>query len=209
MRLPRALRRALASKAALAPLYYAAVATLATLLAPPTYSSTEHTMSQLAAPEMPNRDLMNAGFAGYGVLVQGLGPLLHHEAGGGRRGRMLWGLVALYGLGAMLAAKYPTNSETEVLPGISEDTAHDAAGVMTFASIMSLMAVAPGALRERPAWNGWWSWFSYAMFGATCTLSAPFYSRMWPLKRGLLQRGFFVTTMTWILVTALRLRKLS
>ena len=79
----------------------------------------------------------------------------------------------------------------------------------TIAGCMALMALAPGALRERLAWRGWWSWFSYAMFGATCTLSAPFYSRMWPHKRGLLQRGFFATTMTWVLVTALRLRKLS
>ena len=209
MRLPRSLRRGLACTTALGPPYYAAIAALATRLAPPGYSSTKHTMSRLAAPGMPSSRLMNAGFAGYGALVQGLGPLLHHEAGGGRRGRMLWGLVAIYSLGAVLAAKYPTRSEKQVLPCISENSAHNIAGGMTLVSIVSLMALSPGAMQACPARRGWWRWFSYAMFGATCILAVPYYLPVCLSKRGLLQRGLFATTMAWVLATALRLRKLS
>ena len=128
---------------------------------------------------------------------------------GGRRGRVLWGLVALYGLGGLIAAKYPTLSDKEVLPGISEDRAHDIAGTMSFASIIALSAVTPHLLGERPAWRGWWCCFSYGMFVATTALALPFHLRIWPHKRGLLQRGFFATTMAWVLATALRLRKLS
>ena len=209
MSLSSSIRRRLASMAALAPLYYTSLAARAMSHAPPGYSSTKHTMSRLAAPGTQSSGLMNAGFAGYGVLVQGLGPLLHHEAGGGRRGRMLWGLVALYGLGAVLAAKYPTRSEKQVLPGISQNSAHNIAGGMTLVSIVSLMALSPGALRACPAGRGWWRWFSYAMLGATCILAVPYHLPFCLSKRGLFQRGLFVTTMTWVLTTALRLRRLS
>ena len=195
--------------AALAPPYFTTLGTIATILAPRGYSSTSQAMSRLAAPGTPHPRLINAGFAGYGLLVQGLGPLLHREAGGGRRGRVLWGLVVLYGLGGLVAAKYPTLSDKEVLPGISEDRAHDIAGTMSFASIIALSAVTPHLLGERPAWRGWWCCFSYGMFVVTAALALPFHLRIWPHKRGLLQRGFFATTMAWVLATALRLRKLS
>ncbi|MCY4583707.1 MAG: hypothetical protein OXE50_13075, partial [Chloroflexi bacterium] len=97
----------------------------------------------------------------------------------------------------------------QVLPGITENSAHNIAGGMTLASIGLLMAVTPRALKERPAWCGWWRWFSYAMFAATCILTLPYYSRTWLRKRGLFQRSIFVTTMTWVMTTALRMRRLS
>ena len=122
---------------------------------------------------------------------------------------MLWGLVAVYGLGAILAAKYPTRSEREVLPGITENSAHNIAGGMTLSSIGLLMALSPRALKERPAWCGWWRWFSYTMFVATCILTLPYYSRSLLRKRGLFQRSLFVTTMTWVMTTALRMRRVS
>ncbi len=209
MSLSSSIRRRLASMAVLAPLYYTSVTARAMRKAPPGYSSTQHTMSRLAARGTSSARLMNAAFAGYGVLVQGLGPLLHHEARGGKRGRALWGLVAIYGLGAVLAAKYPTRSERQVLPGITENSAHNIAGGMTLSSIGLLMALSPRALKERPAWCGWWRWFSYTMFAATCILTLPYYSRTWLRKRGLFQRSIFVTTMTWVMTTALRLRKVS
>lgn len=209
MSLSSSIRRRLASLAVLAPLYYTSVTARAMRHAPPGYSSTQHTMSRLAARGTPSSTLMNAAFAGYGVLVQGLGPLLHHEARGGKRGRVLWGLVAVYGLGAVLAAKYPTRSERQVVPGITENSAHNIAGGMTLGSITLLMALSPRALKERPAWCGWWKWFSYAMFGMTCILTVPYYLRNWLRRRGLFQRGLFVTTMTWVMATSLRLRRLS
>ena len=49
----------------------------------------------------------------------------------------------------------------------------------------------------------------YGMFVATCILTLPYYSRTWLSKRGLFQRSIFVTTMTWVMTTALRLRRLS
>lgn len=203
------LRRRLALLAALAPPYYTAVATLATLFGPRGYSSTTQTMSQLAAPGTPRPWLINAGFAGYGLLVQGMGPLLHREAGGGRRGRMLWALSALYGLGGLVAAKYPTRGSKRALPGMSEDAAHDLAGTTSFLCILALSALTPRCLADRRGWPRRWRCFSYAVFAATAALALPFHLRIWPRKRGLLQRGFFATTMAWVVATALRLRRLA
>ncbi len=205
----KALRRRLALLAALAPPYYTAIATLATLLAPREYSSIKQTMSQLAAPGIPRPWIINAGFAGYGLLVQGLGPLLHREAGGGKRGRMLWALSALYGLGGLVAAKYPTRGDKRALPGVSQDAAHDIAGTTSFACILALAALTPRCLADRRGWPRRWRLFSYATFAATSALALPFHLRIWPGKRGLLQRGFFATTMAWVLATALRLRRLA
>ena len=111
MRLSRAAARRLGLTAALAPFYYVVVGAVATLLGPKGYSSTAQTMSELAEPGAPRPHFISAAFMGYATLVQGLGPLLHREAGGGWRGRTLWGLVGVYGLGGFLAGVFREGSE--------------------------------------------------------------------------------------------------
>ena len=191
--------------AALGPPYYATMGTIATLFGPRGYSTSKQTMSQLAAPTAPRPEIINAGFLGYAFLVQGLGPLLHREAGGGRRGRMLWGLIALYGIGGAMAGMFPTEGRKHVLPGLTEDRAHHYGGVLSYAAILSLLVITPCFLSKRSDWRSW-RWFSAGAVGATIGLAAPYQMRIWTKRRGLLQRGFFASTMAWILVTALRLR---
>ncbi len=208
MRLSRAAARRLGLTAALAPFYYVVVGAVATLLGPKGYSSTAQTMSELAEPGAPRPHFISAAFMGYATLVQGLGPLLHREAGGGWRGRTLWGLVGVYGLGGFLAGVFREGSEEEVLPGVDEDAVHGVAGRCSFAAILTLSVLTPLFFRKKPGWAGWRR-FSYAMFAATSAFAFPFQADAWKGKRGLLQRGFFATTMAWVLATALKLRSSS
>ncbi len=196
----------LALLAALAPPYYLAVSAIATLLAPKEYRSSLHTMSQLAAPGVPHPRIINAGFIGYSALVQGLGPLLSREAGGGWRGRFLWGLVGAYGLGGILAGIFRAGSFRKVAPGVNENTAHRGASGLAFAAILGLMLLSPFALRPRSKWDRWGA-FSRAMFAATCAFALPFHARSLRPRRGLLQRGVFATTMAWVFATSLKLRR--
>ncbi len=191
--------------AALAPPYFLVASAIATLLGPKGYRSASQTVSELAGPDAPHPGIISAGFVGYAALVQGLGPRLHREAGGGARGGLLWGLVGAYGLGGFLAGVFRTGSNRVVVGGVDENAVHGAGGHIAFGAISSLLGLAPFVLRGG-RW-GRWRVFSWLMFGATCALGLLF---GWPAqrrRRGIFQRGFFATTLAWVLATALKLSR--
>ena len=205
MKLSRSARRRLGLLAALAPAYYVTVSALATLLAGRRYSSVRQTMSEMASPGARHPRVISAGFIGYGLLVQGLGPLLHRAAGGGWRGALLWALVGVYGAGGLVAGLFHVDSARRVAPRVDEHAVHGIAGRAGFSAVLALTLLAPALVRDRRGLRGWRA-FSWAMFTATCALALPFES---PLRRfrGVYQRGFFLTTMAWVFATALRLRR--
>ena len=79
---------------------------------------------------------------------------------------------------------------------------------MSFAGILLLMVVVPWALRREPSWRTWRR-FSLTMAVLSVALLVPFELDAWPEGRGLVQRGFFLSTMAWVEVTSLRLFRLS
>lgn len=191
--------------AALAPPYYVVMGVIATLTQPG-YSSVSQTMSQLGATTAAQPWIISSAFIGYAVLVQALGPLLQREVGYGKQGRFLWLLVLVYGAGGALAAFFPVGGNGIVLYQIDQDMAHSIGARLSFAGILSLCVITPVLLRNRKDWQQW-RLFSYAVFVATLLLVVPFELDAWEGKRGVLQRGFFVTTMAWVLVTALTFRR--
>ena len=182
----------------------AAVATLAT----PGYNSVDTALSALAGPGAPYGWIIGAGFAGYAVLVQPIGPLLHALAGPGWLGRAIWGFVVAYGAGGFLAAFFRTAHPGAVLWGVSEGAVHGAVARVSFAGILLLMVVVPWALRREPSWRTWRR-FSLTMAVLSVALLVPFELDAWPEGRGLVQRGFFLSTMAWVEVTSLRLFRLA
>ena len=148
------------------------------------------------------------GFAAYGTLVQPIGPLLYALAGRGRLGRAIWGFVVAYGTGGFLAAVFRTAHSGPVLWGISEGAMHGAVAWVSFAGILLLMVVVPWALRREPSWRTWRR-FSLVMAVLSVALLVPFELDAWPEGQGLVQRGFFLSTMAWVEVTSLRLFRLA
>ena len=199
--------RVMALSGALAPPVFVASAAVATL-ATPGYSSVGTTLSGLAGPDATYGWLIGAGFAGYGMLVQPIGPLLYALAGRGWLGRAIWGLVVVYGTGGFLAAVFRDAHSRPVLWGVSENAAHDVVARVSFAGILLLTLVVPWALRREPSWRAWRR-FSLAIAVLSATLIVPFQLDAWPEGRGLVQRGFFLTTMAWVEVTSLRLFRLA
>lgn len=197
----------MALSGALAPPVFVLSAVIATL-ATPGYSSVGATFSELARPGAPWGWLISAGFVGYGLLVQPLGPLLHAVAGRGWLARALWGLVVVYGAGAVLAGVFRDNHRNLVLWGVFEDTVHDMAARVGFAGILLLTLVVPWALRGQPSWRVWRR-FSLVAGVLSAMLVLAFNVEAWPEGRGLLQRGFFLTTMSWVETTALWLYRLA
>ena len=192
---------------ALAPPVFVASAAAATL-ATPGYSSVDTALSALAGPGAPFGWLIGVGFAAYGTLVQPIGPLLYALAGRGRLGGAIWGFVVAYGTGGFLAAVFRTGHEGPALWGVSEGAVHGAVARVSFAGILLLMVVVPWALRREPSWRTWRR-FSLAMAVLSVALLVPFELDAWPEGRGLVQRGFFLTTMAWVEVTSLRLFRLA
>ena len=202
-----AMARVMALSGALAPPVFVASAAAATL-ATPGYSSVDTALSALAGPGAPYPWLIGAGFAGYGMLVQAIGPLLYALAGRGWLGKAIWGLVVAYGMGGVLAAVFRTAHSGPVLWGVSEGSVHSAVARVSFAGILLLMLVVPWALRREPSWRAWRR-FSLAMAVLSAALLVPFELDAWPEGRGLVQRGFFLSTMAWVEVTSLRLFRLA
>ena len=197
----------MALSGALAPPLFVASAAAATL-ATAGYDSVATTLSALAGPGAPHGWIIGAGFAGYAMLVQPIGPLLHALAGRGWLGRAVWALVAVYGAGALAAAVFRDGHPGPVLWGVGEDTVHGIVARVSFAGILLLMLVVPWALREEPSWRAWRR-FSLGMALLSVALIVPFSLDAWPEGRGLLQRGFFLSTMAWVEVTSLRLFRLA
>lgn len=194
--------RLLALCSAVAPIAFAEAVTVGTMLTAD-YSSIRQTISELASPGMPHPAVVNAGFAAYGVLVLPLAPLLRRVIGPGTAGALAFGLVCVYGAGAVLAAVFTDRSLVPML-GLEENTWHDVSARMGFGAILALTLYVPYALRGQPSWRTWRT-FSLTMAVMTIAFAAPFQARWWPDAHGLLQRAFFATTMLWVGVTALRL----
>ena len=193
---------------AFAPLFFAAVLTVATLVAPE-YNSFSDTTSMLMGPGIPHPWVLQLGVVGYALLIQFLGPLLYSQAGRGRHGAFLWTLVFIYSVAGILAAVFRDGYDAPALGHISENAIHDLLARISFSAVVLLIFFAPWALRHQQGWHIW-RYFSLTVGLLTIGVMIPFQVEVWPSYLGLLQRVLFTTTMLWILVTALMLRsKLS
>jgi hypothetical membrane protein len=189
----------------LAPWVFTALAAVASVLTPD-YAPVRDAVSLLAGPGAPYPWLLNGGIIAYAVLVQGLGPGLHRAAGGGRWGVALWALVVYYGLGGLGAGIWQDAYTSPAWWLMDQNALHDNAARIAFGAVFGLCALAPLGLRQRPGWVGWVR-FSWAMAVLSALAAVPFEMRIWPSVHGLIELGFFATTMAWVFVTGLRLRR--
>ena len=187
-----------------APLFFVAVSTVSTLIAPD-HNSLSDTMSMLTGPSIPHPWVFQFGVVGYALLIQCLGPLLYTQVGRGRHGALLWALVVIYGVAGILAATFRDGYDASVLWHISEDTVHDFVARLSFSAVLLLIFFTPWTLRHQGRWHIW-RCFSLAVGLLTIMLIIPFEVEIWPNYLGLIQRVLFATTLLWILVTAFILR---
>ena len=110
---------------------------------------------------------------------------------------------AIFGL---LAALIPhDHNGSEIASVMSQHAIHGVVARMGFSAIIALSIVVPALIRAETEWRRW-RWFSYVVFTSTAVLGWLFQIDAWEGNRGLLQRGFFLTTMAWVFGTALKLR---
>lgn len=187
----------------LAPPFYIVTAIIATIMGPPGFKSLEQPISQLGAPSSPRPWIIKIGFIGYAILVQGLGPLLNKEAGSGFKGKILWVLTGIYGFAGLLSATFSKDVKDRRFLGMTHDLVHSIVGRLCFGGIMGLSLLAPFFVQK----NQWKEWkrFSWLMFLASGTMAIFYQSNRWRGRQGLLQRGFFATTMLWVFITALKM----
>ena len=187
-----------------APLFFVAVSTVSTLIAPD-HNSLSDTMSMLTGPSIPHPWVFQFGVIGYALLIQCLGPLLYTQVGRGWHAALLWALVGIYGVAGILAAAFRDGYDASVLWHISEDTVHDFVARLSFSAVLLLIFFTPWTLRHQGRLHIW-RCFSLAVGLLTIMLIIPFEVEIWPNYLGLIQRVLFATTLLWILVTAFILR---
>ena len=191
--------------AAAAPPFFIAVSVVATLIAPE-YNSMSDTMSMLMGPGIPYPWVFQLAVVGYALLIQFLGPFLYWQAGRGWHGALLWTLVIIYSLAGILAAGFRGGYDVQMLGYISEDAAHGFVARLSFSAVWLLIFFTPWVLRHREELRIW-RYFSLVVVLLTVMLAIPFQAEIWPSYLGLLQRVIFASTMLWIFVTTLMLRR--
>jgi len=189
--------------AAGAPLVFLMTGTTATLLTPG-YSSLSSPISALADPQGPYPRLISVGFIAYGSMVQGLGLAFYASSNRQFTKLTLGALVLLYGIGGIAAGIFVTGQTEIVAFGLSEGDLHGGAAWVTLGAIMSLMAA---GVFVRPLGGDSSKLRKGSLTLLLLTASAVLAFVLTPefAFSGLLQRGFFVTTMVWVFISAIHI----
>ncbi len=185
----------------IAPIYFLVISSVATIITP-NYSAISDSYSVLARYGMPYSSLITVGFVGYALMIQALGALLYINAQSKSWGILLWILVFIYGLSGIFASIYRNASDTQIYWMLSEGSMHDLASKIGFFAILLTIILSVRVIDH--AHNQLhWRIFSLAIACSTLAFAIPFGFRIFPNHLGVLQRGFFITIMIWIFVTAL------
>ena len=179
----------------MAPPWFILAVAVATLLTPG-YSHIHQTVSELAAPGTPHPEVLQIGFAVYGVLV--LGPTLAlHQALRGRPGApLLCALMLAYSVTSISGAIFRDDLNRPVARLLTVGQMHDYMAMATYGAILGAMLLVPWLVRDRPAWRRF-VWFSLALAVLTGLFGFIFNAGSFGLQ-GVFQRGFFVTTLVWV-----------
>ena len=197
--------RLAAGVAALAPGAFVASIVAASIVTSD-YSHVGETVSALGAPGRPHGWVISSGFIAYGALVLPLGyafAMRLRLAGRRQQGLVLWGLLTVYGTTGLLAGVFRDDAARL---STLEGTAHDALARIGFAAIGLSTFVLPWSVRGLAGWEGA-TRFSLAMGVLTLAFAMPFQAGVWSAGDGVLQRGFFATTLAWVQVLSVQLAR--
>ena len=150
---------------------------------------------------MPNAALMTAGFLGYALMIQALGPLLFINAHSKHLGIVIWVLVFIYGVSGIFASVYKDASTEGTVWALSEGSMHDLASRIGFFAILIVVILSIKAMNKNINTNTW-KLFSATIVILTIGFAMSFGFHLLPNHMGLMQRGFFITIMLWIFVTS-------
>ena len=184
----------------IAPIYFIGVSTYASIITPD-YSVISQAYSVLARHDMPNSTLMTAGFLGYALMIQALGPLLFINSRSKNWGIVIWVLVFIYGVSGIFASAYKDASSEATIWTLSEGLMHDLTSRIGFFAILIAVIISIKTMNKNINTNVW-KLFSTTIVILTIGFAVSFGFHLLPNHRGLMQRGFFITIMLWILVTA-------
>lgn len=188
-----------------APALFSAIALVATGTATG-YSSLGSAISELATPAHPFPWIINVGFIAYGLMVQGLGLGLRLWATTSLARSVLWPLVVLYGFGAVLAGLFVTGSPDVRFSVVTDSQLHGVGAWVTLTAIMALMLTVARSRAE--ADRNRLRKASWVLLGLTTLAVLAFLLVPTDLGlRGLFQRTFFATTMAWVFLTSIGIRR--
>jgi hypothetical protein len=126
------------------------------------------------------------------------------RTGGSRGSRGGTALIGVYGLGAILSALFPTDSVTGAPDITTMSTAgivHVAVALVSFPSAVIGMVVLTRTFRHDPRWQPIWQWSLVLSLTPLVGLFLP--------GMGLSQRFLVGAIAGWIVLVALRLRRLG
>lgn len=175
-------------------LYFVTIIVIAHFFAPPEYQWTQNTISDLAAQGVTHQWIMQAGFIGFGLLLN-LGFVQKFRA----IKKVFYGdvLVMLYGLAVLLSGVFST---APFLPGVSysvlESRLHsmfaEVAGILFSLGIFASLLAAPTA-------RGKWfhALFFLLVIGASLSFGLS-ENGLIPLGKGLVQRTLYLVSFVWL-----------
>lgn len=175
-------------------LYFTAVIILAHFFTPPEYNWMRNTVSDLSAQGVKNQWIMQAGFIGFGILLN-LGFIQKWSAAG----KLTYSdmLIMLYGASVLLSGIFSTSPYLENVPySIQQSNLHSlfaqVAGISFSIAIFMRLVTAP------PHAEKWLHLVFFILVIGTSLLFGLSENGILPIARGIIQRSLYLVSFLWL-----------
>lgn len=176
--------------------YFICVILVAQFAAPSTYQWTVHSVSELASQGLPTQWIMQAGFIGFGLLIN-LAFVLKFR----RAGHLVWPdlLIMLYGASILLAGIFSTAPYLQGLP-FSEPESRLHSLFATLAGVAFSIAILIYTIQAGR--QGWWlhAIFLVLVMGLSAAFGMAENGQI-AIGRGIVQRSMYLVSFAWLIIS--------
>jgi len=169
----------------------------------PDYSHISETVSQLGAHGRPYPEVMNAGFITYGLLIMGFAYGLYQVFEKSRNAKITWLMLTIYGAGIILSGIFQDDVKSLSSFTTLEGALHTVFAQVAFFCLVIGMWFFARTVHLDSSWRGF-TQFSIAIAVFNLLSSLVFLMEFSQPIEGLLQRAFYMTSLTWIGMVAAR-----
>jgi hypothetical membrane protein len=167
------------------------------------YSHFRHAVSTLGADSMPYPAVLNVAMIVYGLLMWAFAYGLYDQLGRDRRARVTSIMIAVHGLGVLVAGVLHDDILKAGETISAEAIVHSTFAVASYFALVAAMCVFSYFVRRSPSWKGL-VWFTSIAIATSMPLLFLFVFKIGS-GLGLFQRVGYGITLFWMFVVTLRI----
>ena len=185
-----------------APLFIVGLVLIAATITPD-YSHLYHAVSRLGVDGMAHPAVLNIAMAVYGLLMWVYAYGLYDQLGRDRCARAISVMIAVHGLGVLVAGILHDDILKPVQTISTEAIAHSTFAVVSYFALVAAMCVFSYFVRRSLLWKGF-VWFTVVAIMTSMPLLVLFFFKIGS-GPGLFQRAGYGIALFWVFVVAVRI----